>query len=103
MREDPAARGGDAPQRRGTPPGSLRYFAVLFAEPASRAQLHAFYAFEAELRDTAASANHDIAHTRLRGGARSSRCWPPADRDTPLRRPRTRRRALAACSTCCTK
>jgi phytoene synthase len=65
MREDPAARAGDAPQRRGTPPGSLRYFAVLFAEPASRAQLHAFYAFEAELRDTVASANHDIAHTRL--------------------------------------
>jgi phytoene synthase len=53
------------PERRGTPPGSMRYFAVLFAEPAMRPLLHSFYAFEAELRDTIASATHDIAHTRL--------------------------------------
>jgi 15-cis-phytoene synthase len=65
MREGDAARADDTPQRRGTPPGSLRYFSVLFAEPGTRATLHALYALEAELRDTAASPNHDIAHTRL--------------------------------------
>jgi phytoene synthase len=54
-----------APERRGTPPGSMRYFAVLFAEPATRPALHACYALEAELRDTARGASHDIAHTRL--------------------------------------
>src|SRR5688500_12765691 len=54
-----------APQRRGTPPGSMRYFAVLFAGPGVRQLLHAFYAFEAELRDTIGGASHDIAHTRL--------------------------------------
>lgn len=54
-----------APQRRGTPPGSMRYFAVLFAAPGVRQLLHAFYAFEAELRDTIGGASHDIAHTRL--------------------------------------
>ena len=54
-----------APQRRGTPPGSMRYFAVLFAAPDVRLLLHAFYAFEAELRDTIGGASHDMAHTRL--------------------------------------
>ena len=54
-----------APQRRGTPPGSMRYFAVLFAAPGVHQLLHAFYAFEAELRDTIGCASHDIAHTRL--------------------------------------
>jgi len=65
MNERLGARAPDAPQRRGTPPGSLRYFAVLFATPARRASLHALYALEAELRDTAASPNHELAHTRL--------------------------------------
>lgn len=54
-----------APQRRGTPPGSMRYFAVLFATPTARPLLHALYAFDAELRDTITAASHDIAHTRL--------------------------------------
>jgi phytoene synthase len=54
-----------APERRGTPAGSLRYYAVLFASPAARPLLHACYALEAELRETAVSANHDISHTRL--------------------------------------
>ncbi len=43
----------------------MRFFAVLFSEPAARPLLNALYGFEAELRDTVASANHDIAHTRL--------------------------------------
>jgi phytoene synthase len=53
------------PERAGTPPGSMRYFAVLFVDPAVRPLLHAFYAFEAQLRDTALGMSHDIAHTRL--------------------------------------
>ena len=54
-----------SPERTGTPPGSMRYFAVLFAEQATRPLLHAFYAFESELRETAVGPSHDIAHTRL--------------------------------------
>ena len=49
---------------RGAPPGSLRYFAVLFAPAAVRPQLEALYSFEAEIRDTVAAA-HEVAHTRL--------------------------------------
>jgi phytoene synthase len=55
----------DDPLQRGTPAGSLRYFAVLYAPPAARPLLHALYAFEAEVRDTAAAASHEVAHTRL--------------------------------------
>ncbi len=55
----------EASHSRGTPPGSMRFFAVLFSAPAARPLLNALYAFEAELRDTVASANHDLAHTRL--------------------------------------
>ena len=43
----------DDPLQRGTPPGSLRYFAVLYAPIAARPLLSALYAFEAEIRDTA--------------------------------------------------
>jgi phytoene synthase len=53
------------PVRRGAPPGSLRFYAVLFAPPERRTVLNALYALEAELRDCATSSNHDIAHTRL--------------------------------------
>jgi phytoene synthase len=55
----------DDPLQRGTPAGSLRYFAVLYAPPAARSLLHALYAFEAEVRDTVAATSHDVAHTRL--------------------------------------
>jgi phytoene synthase len=55
----------DDPLQRGTPAGSLRYFAVLYAPPAARPLLQALYAFEAEVRDTVAAPNHDVAHTRL--------------------------------------
>ena len=53
------------PLQRGTPPGSLRYFAVLFAPAGLRATLAALYALEAELRETVARASHEAAHTRL--------------------------------------
>lgn len=55
----------DDPLQRGTPPGSLRYFAVLYAPAAARPLLGALYAFEAEIRDTARASTHDVAHTRL--------------------------------------
>ncbi len=55
----------DDPLQRGTPAGSLRYFAVLYAPPAARPLLHALYAFEAEVRDTVAATSHEVAHTRL--------------------------------------
>jgi phytoene synthase len=65
MSSPESAREPQSPQRRGTPAGSMRYFAVLFAAEHARPLLHAFYALESELRETVASANHDIAHTRL--------------------------------------
>ena len=55
----------DDPLQRGTPPGSLRYFAVLYAPEAARPVLRALYAFEAEVRDTVRTTAHDVAHTRL--------------------------------------
>jgi phytoene synthase len=55
----------DDPLQRGTPPGSLRYFAVLYAPAAARPLLSALYAFDAEIRDTARASTHDVAHTRL--------------------------------------
>lgn len=55
----------DDPLLRGTPPGSLRYFAVLYAPEPARPALHALYAMEAELRDTVRTTAHEVAHTRL--------------------------------------
>lgn len=55
----------DDPLQRGTPPGSLRYFAVLYAPGPARPLLHALYAFEAEIRDTVRATSHDVSHTRL--------------------------------------
>jgi phytoene synthase len=55
----------DDPLQRGTPPGSLRYFAVLYAPKPARPLLDALYAFEAEIRDTVRATSHDVSHTRL--------------------------------------
>lgn len=56
----------DSLLNRAAPPGSLRYFALLYAPPAQRAVLTALLVIEMEIRDSACSANHDVAHTRLR-------------------------------------
>ena len=56
---------GDDPLQRGTPAGSLRYFAVLYAPEPARPLLDALYAFEAEIDDTVRSSSHEVAHTRL--------------------------------------
>ena len=49
----------------GAPPGSLRYFAVLFAPPAVRSVLDALYGFDAEVRATTDATAHETAHARL--------------------------------------
>ena len=55
----------DDPLQRGTPPGSLRYFAVLYAPEPARPLLNALYAFDAEIRATVRATSHDVSHTRL--------------------------------------
>jgi phytoene synthase len=59
------AVGSDDPLRRGTPPGSLRYFSTLFAPPEKRRLLGAIYAFESEIEATVNSPSHEAAHTRM--------------------------------------
>lgn len=55
----------DDPLKRGTPPGSLRDFAVTYAPAHARPLLDALYAYEAEIADTVQTANHEVAHSRL--------------------------------------
>jgi len=62
---DPTAPLADDPLRRGTPSGSLRHFACLFAPAPARPLLEALYAFESEVRETVNSASHEVAHSRL--------------------------------------
>jgi phytoene synthase len=50
---------------RAAPPGSMRYFSLLYAPPALRSALTALLVIEAEIRESAYSVNHDVAHTRL--------------------------------------
>ena len=51
---------------RVAPPGSMRYFALLYTPEDRRDTLAALFAIDAEIRESAQSANHDVAHTRLR-------------------------------------
>jgi 15-cis-phytoene synthase len=55
----------DDPLKRGTPPGSLRDFAVTYAPPQAQPVLNALYAFEAEIDDTVRTSSHEVAHTRM--------------------------------------
>lgn len=50
---------------RAAPPGSMRYFSVLYAPDDRRTSMLALYVIDAEIRESAQSANHDVAHTRL--------------------------------------
>jgi phytoene synthase len=50
---------------RAAPPGSMRYFSVLYAPKEKRAALTALYVVDAEIRESAQSPSHDVAHTRL--------------------------------------
>jgi len=47
------------------PPGSMRYFSLLYAPDDRRDQVLALYVIDAEIRESAQSVNHDVAHTRL--------------------------------------
>lgn len=50
---------------RAAPPGSLRYFALLYSPEQRRDAVLALYVIESEIRESAKSASHDVAHTRL--------------------------------------
>jgi phytoene synthase len=55
----------DSLVNRAAPAGSMRYFSLLYAPEDRRDQLCALYVIDAEIRESAQSANHDVAHTRL--------------------------------------
>ena len=55
----------DSLVNRAAPAGSLRYFSLLYAPDDKREQLCALYVVEAEIRESALSTNHDVAHTRM--------------------------------------
>jgi 15-cis-phytoene synthase len=55
----------DSLVNRAAPPGSMRYFSLLYAPDDRRERLLALYVIDAEIRESAQSANHDVAHTRL--------------------------------------
>jgi phytoene synthase len=55
----------DSLVNRAAPPGSMRYFSLLYAPEPSREAVCALYVIDAEIRQSAQSANHDVAHTRL--------------------------------------
>jgi 15-cis-phytoene synthase len=55
----------DSHVNRAAPPGSMRYFSLLYAPEPKREALQALYVIDAEIRESAQSANHDVAHTRL--------------------------------------
>jgi phytoene synthase len=50
---------------RAAPPGSMRYFSLLYTPEPKRAAVTALYVVAAEIHESARSANHDVAHTRL--------------------------------------
>lgn len=50
---------------RAAAPGSMRYFSLLYTPPEKREAVTALYVIDAEIRESAQSANHDVAHTRL--------------------------------------
>lgn len=55
----------DSLVNKAAPAGSMRYFAILYTPPAKRDVMTALYVIDAEIRESAQSANHDVAHTRL--------------------------------------
>ena len=55
----------DDPLKHGTPPGSLRQFAVTYASPPAQTPLEALYAYEAGIADITRASSHEVAHTRL--------------------------------------
>lgn len=50
---------------RTAPPGSMRYFSLLYTPEERRDSVLALYVIDTEIRESAKSASHDVAHTRL--------------------------------------
>jgi phytoene synthase len=50
---------------KAAPAGSMRYFSLLYTSPEHRELVTALYVIDAEIRESAQSPNHDVAHTRL--------------------------------------
>jgi 15-cis-phytoene synthase len=50
---------------RAAPPGSMRYFATLYAQPEQRTLLTALFVIETEIHTSATQVAHEVAHTRL--------------------------------------
>ena len=50
---------------RAAPPGSLRYFSLLYTPEDRRDAVLALYVIESEIRESSRSASHDVAHTRM--------------------------------------
>ena len=50
---------------RTAPPGSMRYFSLLYSPEERRESVLALYVIDTEIRESAKSASHDVAHTRL--------------------------------------
>jgi phytoene synthase len=55
----------DALINRTAPPGSMHYFSLLYSPEERRESVLALYVIEKEIRESAKSASHDVAHTRL--------------------------------------
>lgn len=50
---------------RAAPPGSMRYFSLLYSPEERRDSVLALYVIDTEIRESAKSASHEVAHTRL--------------------------------------
>jgi 15-cis-phytoene synthase len=50
---------------RAAPPGSLRYFSLLYTPEERRDSVLALYVIDSEIRESSRSASHDVAHTRM--------------------------------------
>ena len=50
---------------RAAPPGSMRYFALLYTPAGQRELLTALFVIDAEIRASATQVAHEVAHTRL--------------------------------------
>jgi len=50
---------------RAAPPGSMRYFALLYTSSAQRDLLTALFVIDSEIRASARQVAHEVAHTRL--------------------------------------
>lgn len=55
----------DSLTNRAAPPGSMRYFSLLYTPEERRDAVLALYVIESEIRESSRSASHDVAHTRL--------------------------------------